>query len=398
MVALLEKERKDGSLERFAAFHRSEEQAEHDKHLAEAAAAADKACGGHLEAKVAWDSVTDDALKQYSISSFCEAPLSALGTLCGRSKVAAAILRERVKAVTCRFAGPMKLGVDGGTLSFAVDQSSSNTDEFARKALEDLEVGAPIARSAGLLPPWGDGRTLGQQITLARTGVCTDGKSHFAVASPSAPSGPQLFYGDGKKLSEVRVVEVLGAGTFFEPRFANPTANPDFRGADMRVYSSLEFDEDKQTCKARCGARKVDLKVLAPADAGALLAGATYGPPLEQHAAHSLTRDDRGNYYYVDKGATPETARRFRLYVGPKGNLKLQQMINVVSDSQGEIFSTRRGELRFIVGPKGTESFWVHGKARTRLLAVPIEENWALIYNELGVYLGERRGTPCDDL
>jgi len=40
----------------------------------------------------------------------------------------------------------------------------------------------------------------------------------------------------------------------------------------------------------------------------------------------------------------------------------------------------------------------VHGKARTRLLAVPIEENWALIYNELGVYLGERRGTPCDDL
>jgi hypothetical protein len=29
---------------------------------------------------------------------------------------------------------------------------------------------------------------------------------------------------------------------------------------------------------------------------------------------------------------------------------------------------------------------------------VPLQDNWALIYNELGVYRGAPLGTPCDDL
>ena len=84
--------------------------------------------------------------------------------------------------------------------------------------------------------------------------------------------------------------------------------------------------------------------------------------------------------------------------MGPKGNMKLQKMTNVVSDSQGEIFSTKTGDLRLIVGPGGTQSTWVKGAARTSLLAVPVQENLRMIWTELGVYAGEKRSNPCDDL
>jgi len=30
-------------------------------------------------------------------------------------------------------------------------------------------------------------------------------------------------------------------------------------------------------------------------------------------------------YYYVDRGATPETEKSFRLFVGPHGAMKLQR-------------------------------------------------------------------------
>jgi hypothetical protein len=35
---------------------------------------------------------------------------------------------------------------------------------------------------------------------------------------------------------------------------------------------------------------------------------------------------------------------------------------------------------------------------KQELLWLPVEKNLALIYNELGCYLGVRLGLPCDDL
>ena len=62
-------------------------------------------------------------------------------------------------------------------------------------------------------------------------------------------------------------------------------------------------------------------------------------------------------------------------------------------------FSTKTGSLRFILS-KGerTETLWIQNAARKKLLQVKVEENLPLIYTELGVYAGQRLGTPCDDL
>jgi hypothetical protein len=84
--------------------------------------------------------------------------------------------------------------------------------------------------------------------------------------------------------------------------------------------------------------------------------------------------------------------------VGPRGSLKLQPMTNVVADSEGEIFTTKSGSLRFIAGPGGRQSSWVKGKKVIKLVPIPVEQNLNVIYNDLGVYRGQRLGTPCDDL
>ena len=36
-------------------------------------------------------------------------------------------------------------------------------------------------------------------------------------------------------------------------------------------------------------------------------------------------------------------------------------------------------------------------KSKLKLTKVPVEDNAAMIYGELGVYTGELLGTPCDD-
>ena len=92
----------------------------------------------------------------------------------------------------------------------------------------------------------------------------------------------------------------------------------------------------------------------------------------------------------------PEDSKAFRLFAGPKGNLKPLKMTNVVSDSEGEIFSTRTGSLRLVLNKD--DYAWVNGKEHLKLVPVPIEDNHVLIYTDLGVYTGQRLGTPCDDL
>jgi hypothetical protein len=264
------------------------------------------------------------------------------------------------------------------------------------------------AAAAGEPPPWGKGETLGERMMLEKTAVCTDGKSHVVVIAPNDKQSVQLYYGDGRTFHRVPLPPwVLTGEDFFEPRFSAPTKNSSFRGLDMRLFSSVSYDAGKRSCAVSCGARTTPMTLLDEPAKKALLAAASYEPPLATRAPHRLARDDTGRYFYVDKGNSPETEKSFRLYVGPKGAMKLQKMINAVADTEGEIFTTRSGSLRYVTD-RLKPPVWVEGKKTRILTVVPIEavdeksgepiNNYQLIYNELGVYLGQKLGNPCDDL
>ena len=68
------------------------------------------------------------------------------------------------------------------------------------------------------------------------------------------------------------------------------------------------------------------------------------------------------------------------------------------------IFATKSGDLRLVLDKKQMEAGekpvmkWVEGKKEVKLIDVPVENNAPMIYGSLGVYDGEKLGTPCDDL
>lgn len=162
---------------------------------------------------------------------------------------------------------------------------------------------------------------------------------------------------------------------------------------DRRHIHSLNLDRRSPRCELVCGTRRVRLKRLSHARAAALLAKARWGTPPKRRKPHGLARDRRGIYYYVDR-AEGKGVRDYRLYKGPLGKLTRLKMVNIVSDTEGDVFSTRNGSLRLVLEKE--HSYWVRNKRRATLINVPIGENLTLIFNELGVYLAQPYGTPCD--
>jgi hypothetical protein len=218
--------------------------------------------------------------------------------------------------------------------------------------------------------------------------LLTDGKKHYVALIPFEGSWDHVFYGDGHAFHALRVYASQSEGeisfslTFWDPRI-------------KRSYQADLSLKDKKY-KVQCDERTTELAPVPDDEAAKLVEAATFTKPLWQYRAYALARDERGTYYFVDRRREPEGSMDFRLYVGPRGQMKRLQMTNVVSDSGGDIFSTKTGELRLILDRK--ESLWMKGKQRTQLTSVPVEDNAVLIYTDLGAYVGERLGTPCDDL
>ncbi|MSP93164.1 MAG: hypothetical protein EXR79_15415 [Myxococcales bacterium] len=147
---------------------------------------------------------------------------------------------------------------------------------------------------------------------------------------------------------------------------------------------------------------------MAEAERARILGFATFRSHAWKRRAYALARDLTGRYFYVDTGNVPRFAMAFQLWAGPRGDMTKLPMHNVVSDSAGDIFATKTGTLRLVLDH--TASLWVTsgkgggndkrgGTAKVeKLVVLPVEDNGALIYTDLGPYLGQRLGTPCDDL
>jgi hypothetical protein len=152
-------------------------------------------------------------------------------------------------------------------------------------------------------------------------------------------------------------------------------------------------EQTKGKWSVQCGKRNTELQAMDKEAATKLIQRAVFKKAPWKYGAYALSRDSRGVYYYVDQLREEYGGKGFRLWVGPKGNMKRMKMINIVSDSEGDIFATKKGELRLILSKN--DAAWVNGKKRKDLVNVPVRQNLSLIYGELGVYLGDL-GTPCD--
>lgn len=371
----------DGTLDAMQRFDRKGAEENTMADLNKSAKAMAEACDTQVSVSVAWDTIDDETLKSLSISSYCGGPIDALRNLCSNES-AKAFAKKNVKSVECRYGADTRLEVSNGALTWIMNKDSKNMDQFARESLlaEDYQ-----------------GKSLQYHINVAATRVCVDkAKGRYIVLAPEGAKEPGLLYGDGKNFTRARTPKNMGEGWFLEPRFFNPKHNENFRGLDLRNYSLVEVDDKAGSCSLRCGTKESSLALLSGKEAADITENLTVLPDPHPREPYALARDRRGNYYYVDRSTKPGEERFFQLYVGKKGNLTLQKMKDIVSDSEGEIFASKKGELRLILDR--SQASWIEGKKQQPLTLVPVDKNLQLIYNELGVYVGQRLGTPCDDL
>src|SRR5262249_29526845 len=103
---------------------------------------------------------------------------------------------------------------------------------------------------------------------------------------------------------------------------------------------------------------------------------------------HLLARDDSGVYYYVDRIAELYGGKGYRVFVGRKGAMKQMPLIDVASDSAGEVFATKSGDLRLVRNRKSDDETiaWVKGGKHTELVFLDTDDNLALIFKDLGLY------------
>jgi hypothetical protein len=227
--------------------------------------------------------------------------------------------------------------------------------------------------------------------------VWSDGKKHYLALQLTTDTDKPVFWSaDGKDFYQLRI---FGGGSeggdddlkrldrvYWEPRVDAPyKASFDYKKDDKGAELSIQ-----------CSERKTRLTRLPAAEAKAIVDDARFWKARWNHRAYALARDNTGRYYYVDNVREPEHAKSFRLWAGVKGAMKPLKMINVVSDSEGDIFTTRSGSLRLVLDKH--ETMWMQNEKKTKLIFLPPEDNHILIYTDLGVYTGEPLGTPCDDL
>lgn len=198
------------------------------------------------------------------------------------------------------------------------------------------------------------------------------------------------FFGDAKVLHRLRVYGggADGSQGTFDYSFWSPRVDRAYIGKNAKgeYYVQCGSGDDGETVK---------LTRMPDADARKVLDTASFRKPFWKRQAQALARDDAGNYYYVDRMRDEHGGKGHRIFAGPKGGMKELPMTNVVSDSVGEIYATKKGELRFITDPN--KATWIRGTIKTELTIIPLEMNIEMIYAELGVYDGSL-GTPCDEL
>jgi hypothetical protein len=111
-----------------------------------------------------------------------------------------------------------------------------------------------------------------------------------------------------------------------------------------------------------------------------------------------LARDDAAVYYYVDVLREQYGGKGYRVFVGKKGAMKQKPLTDVASDTAGDVFATKTGDLRIVrdVSDGKQTIAWVKGGKRSQLVALDVDANSALIFRDLGIY--GFIGSICENL
>jgi len=204
----------------------------------------------------------------------------------------------------------------------------------------------------------------------------------------------KVFYGPSAKA--VHEQYIVGSSSDGEGGWEYNTWAP--RVAEGSHLGSIEHKKDGTFQKSCRGKDDAVLTELGGDKAKAILDKTAFLTSAIIHVPHLLARDDSGVYYYVDRIAKVYGGKGYRVFVGRKGAMKQMPLTDVASDSAGDVFSTKSGDLRLVRNSENNKETmtWVKGERRTELVFLDTDVNSAVIFKDLGIYTF--LGTPCDNV
>ncbi|TMQ03874.1 MAG: hypothetical protein E6J90_48845 [Deltaproteobacteria bacterium] len=205
---------------------------------------------------------------------------------------------------------------------------------------------------------------------------------------------PKVFYGPNAKTVYEQVI--IGSSSDGEGRWEFNTWAP--RVPEGSHLGSLEHKKDGSYQKTCRGKDDAGLTELGGAKAQAILDKTAFVTMGIIRVPHLLARDDSGVYYYVDRLAKIYGGKGYRVFVGRKGAMKQMPLTDVASDSAGDVFSTKSGDLRLVRNSENNKETmtWVKGGKRTELVFLDTDINSVVIFKDLGIYTF--LGTLCDNV
>ncbi len=307
-----------------------------------------KDCGIDFPVEFDWDSFSD---KDFSDSKHGKNTVMILSQLCRRSVQSRQSVVDKVKAIHYRVGEQNSSRLDpDGTLQVQ-SQSGVKRKNYQKRRAEIFAI-----------------------LKLDRV-VAADATGAIVVFDPDRKD-PRAYIGDGK---------------IFRQLMTNRT------GAFLNIDSDFSIWRKGDVWLAPCDKKPRVFTELSVAKAKKILATASFEGPIWKRSEVSLSRDERGVYYYVDRASDALGGKDYRVYKGLRGQLQKTKLIDIVDDGNGLIFSTQQGQLRLIIGETGAEALWLNGKKRDVLTV--IESSFSrreLIYHGLGLYDGVELGTMCD--
>jgi hypothetical protein len=204
----------------------------------------------------------------------------------------------------------------------------------------------------------------------------------------------RVFYGPNAKLLYQQAI--VGSSSDGDGGWEYNTWAP--RVANGNHISSLHHKKDGTTLKSCSEKDEQALTELTGDRAKAILDKAAFVTSGVIRVPHLLARDDSGVYYYVDRIAKAYGGKGYRVFVGRKGAMKPMPLTDVASDSAGDVFSTKSGDLRLVRNSDSQKetTTWVKGEKRTELVFLDTDVNSVVIFKDLGIY--NQLGTVCDNI
>jgi len=204
----------------------------------------------------------------------------------------------------------------------------------------------------------------------------------------------KVFFGPNAKAVYEQVI--IGSSSDGEGRWEYNTWAP--RVPEGPHLGSLEHKKYGTFLKSCRGKDDMGLSELTGDKARAVLGKAQFPTMGIIRVPHLLARDDSGVYYYVDRLAKIYGGKGYRVFVGKKGAMKQLPLTDVASDSAGDVFSTKSGDLRLVRNSDNNKETmtWVKGEKRTELVFLDTDINSVVIFKDLGLYTF--LGTLCDNV